>query len=195
MILLAMDWRLRTRPGRQFSVAFTRRGSLVNVSKNVNAVGSSYLESSWKIVRSLSSKPDASASRLGRARIAWFLGTIAREVSFCSGRWNSSATRQIRQNSCTYPRVRYQTMRLNLDHALHKLDTAHFDRERERVPFPKDVLFNGSHFFPSIAVLWMIDTAVPNVSTMPEITGSPSPQHLSPHATIHHPMAEPPTYA
>lgn len=30
MILLPMDWRLRTRIERQFNVAFTRRGSLGN---------------------------------------------------------------------------------------------------------------------------------------------------------------------
>lgn len=86
MILLAMFWRLRARAGRQFSVAFTRRGSLASISRGVRRRRDIYLESSWKMASSLSRRPEASASKLDRDRTEWFLGTMAREVSFCSGR-------------------------------------------------------------------------------------------------------------
>lgn len=54
--------------------------------------GLKYLDSSWKTDKSRSSNPDASASKFGRDRIAWFRGTMAKEVSFWSGRWEDSVS-------------------------------------------------------------------------------------------------------
>lgn len=48
--------------------------------------GLKYLDSSWKTDRSRSSNPEASASKFGRDKIAWFRGTMAKDVSFWSGR-------------------------------------------------------------------------------------------------------------
>ena len=51
-------------------------------------------------------------------------------------------------------------MGLNLNNALHKLDTAYPDWIREAVPFPQDKLLNGRHLLPGRAILWMVDTAI-----------------------------------
>ena len=51
-------------------------------------------------------------------------------------------------------------MRLNLNDALHKLDTAYFDGERKRVPLPQNILLDGRHRLPSLAIFRMIYTVI-----------------------------------
>lgn len=51
-------------------------------------------------------------------------------------------------------------MRLNLNHALDKLDTAYLDRERKRVPLLENILLNSSHLLPRLAIFGMIYTVI-----------------------------------
>ena len=65
MILLEMDCRVRKSVPRQFKVAVINRASLeTGVSEIVSTTTTrrTYLCSSWKTLRSLSSNPDASGS-------------------------------------------------------------------------------------------------------------------------------------
>jgi hypothetical protein len=84
MIVLPIDGRDRIRPPRELSVAVTRRASLsdVNAFPRNEHYSSTNLWSSCSIPNSLSSKPDASASRLEGGIIGWSRGTSAREISF-----------------------------------------------------------------------------------------------------------------
>lgn len=56
----------------------------------------------------------------------------------------------------TYSRIRDHAMSLHLDNPLRKLDTAQFNRDWERVPFPQDILLNSCYPLPGTSVLGVV---------------------------------------
>lgn len=88
MILLATEGRLLTRDDRLFNVAVTSRASLFAVSEEPMSreLDWTNLLLSCNTPSSLSSKPEASASRVEGDTMGWSRGTRASEISFCSGR-------------------------------------------------------------------------------------------------------------
>lgn len=95
-ILLAMEGRERMRRPRQLSVELTSTASLEYISSIILPSGRlTHLVFSWKTFSRRSRSPEASASRFGGG-ISWcVLGTSAREVSFCSGRYTYNQPRSL----------------------------------------------------------------------------------------------------
>lgn len=56
----------------------------------------------------------------------------------------------------TYSRIRDHAVSLHLDHSLRKLDTAQFNREWERIPFPQNILLNSCYPLPGASVLGVV---------------------------------------
>ena len=56
----------------------------------------------------------------------------------------------------TYSRIRDHAVSLHLDNPLRKLDTAQFNREWKRVPFPQNLLLNSCHPLPGASVLGVV---------------------------------------
>lgn len=73
--------------------------------------------------------------------------------------WKMGIWTRVRDGACgTYPGVRNQTGRLDLDDALQEFDTADLDRAWERVHFPEDFLFDGVHCLPRLVIFRVVHT-------------------------------------
>lgn len=160
-ILFAMEARVRIRPPKPLRVAVTRRASLEHGQKQTAAHGEqdTNLISSCKMLSSLSSKPEASASRFGGGIKGWSRGTRARDISLCSGRCCLVREDGDDRGGETHARVCDEAGSLGLDYTLYELDAADAHAGRGRVHAAEDVGLDLGHLLPCRAIVRIADAA------------------------------------